>query len=96
MLYMMRDSPVKPVALSDANMVGFFQSMTCGGQAYICTRYCTARSGYRIVYIDATNLYGYAMCQRLPTHDFAWMQIAELEELKAGPMGYISRLWAKG
>lgn len=96
MLYMMRDSPVKPVALSDANMVGFFQSMVRGGQAYICTRYCQARPGYRIVYLDATNLYGYAMCQNLPTHDFQWMPIAELELFKKDPCLYINELLQKG
>ena len=96
MLCMMHDSPAKPVALSDANMVGFFQSMICGGHAYICTHYCKVRPGYRIVYLDATKLYSYAMCQRLPTHDFTWMPIAELKELKADPVAYIKRLLAKG
>ena len=33
MLYMMKDCPVKPVALSDTNMMSFFQSMIFGGQA---------------------------------------------------------------
>lgn len=96
MLYMMRNSPVKPVVLSDANMAGFFQSMVRGGQAYICTRYCKARPGYRIVYLDATNLYGYTMCQRLPTHGFEWMTIAELEELKKDPCLYINDLLQNG
>ena len=25
-----------------------------------------------IIYLDANNLYGYAMCQYLPTSDFKW------------------------
>ena len=87
---------MKPVALSDANIVGFFQSMIHRGQAYICTHYCAARPGYRIVYLDTMNLYGYTMCQRLPTHNFTWMSITELKELKTDPVGYIKRLLAKG
>ena len=59
MLLAIQDKPNKPVMLNDPNMGGFFQAMIRGGQAYVCTRYCHARPGYQIVYLDATNLYGY-------------------------------------
>ena len=32
-----------------------------------------------IVYLDANNLYGWAMSKPLPTHGFKWMEMRELE-----------------
>ena len=32
-----------------------------------------------IVYLDANNLYGWAMSKPLPTHSFKWMKVSELE-----------------
>ena len=33
------------------------------------------------MYLDANNLYGWAMSQPLPTHDFFWLTEHEIEEL---------------
>ena len=35
-----------------------------------------------IVYLDANNLYGWAMSKPLPTHGFKWMTVSELETWK--------------
>ena len=32
-----------------------------------------------ITYLDANNLYGWAMSRSLPTHDFKWMKVNDLE-----------------
>ena len=32
-----------------------------------------------ITYLDANNLYGWAMSKPLPTHGFKWMKVSELE-----------------
>ena len=34
-----------------------------------------------IIYLDANNLYGWAMSQPLPTHDFAWLTENEIQDL---------------
>lgn len=34
-----------------------------------------------IMYLDANNLYGWAMSQPLPTHDFSWLNENEIEHL---------------
>ena len=31
-----------------------------------------------IQYLDANNLYGWAMCQKLPTHGFKWLPESRL------------------
>ena len=33
------------------------------------------------MYLDANNLFGWAMSQPLPTHDFAWLTENEIEDL---------------
>ena len=38
-----------------------------------------------IVYLDANNLYGWAMMKPLPVGDFEWMEEKELEKWKNFP-----------
>ena len=42
-------------------------------------RYDTSKPTKYITYLDANNLYGWAMSKPLPTHDFEWMEPNELE-----------------
>ena len=44
----------------------------------------TKKSKY-IMYLDANNLYGYAMSQPLPTHGFRWMDLNELNNWRDMP-----------
>ena len=55
-----------------------------GGITHISKRYAEAKNKYMvdynpdepsnyIQYLDANNLYGWAMSQSLPTHGFKWM-----------------------
>ena len=46
-------------------MAGFFTQMICGGTAFICTRLAEASEDENIIYLDANNLYGWAMSQKL-------------------------------
>lgn len=38
-----------------------------------------------VVYLDANNLYGWAMCKKLPTRGFKWMVESELEAWRDHP-----------
>ena len=72
-------------------MLLMFEKGTRGGISTISTRHGQANNKYMghkwdtnkpskyITYLDANNLYGYAMCKKLPTHDFKWMTEEELE-----------------
>ncbi|GFY78920.1 uncharacterized protein TNIN_96261 [Trichonephila inaurata madagascariensis] len=61
----------------------FIEKGIRGGVAMISHRYAKANNVYLstydstlpssyIIYLDANNLYGWAMSQHLPTHDFSW------------------------
>ena len=55
------------------------------GQAnnrYMVEDYCSKPSKY-IIYLDANNLYGWAMSKPLPTHGFKWMNEEELEDWRS-------------
>ena len=62
-----------------------------GGVSMISKRYGHANNPYMkeydpdllnkyITYLDANNLYGWAMCKPLPTHGFRWMTEQELTD----------------
>ena len=77
-------------------MAGFFTQMIRGGTAFICTRLAEASEGEKIIYLDANNLYGWAMSQKLPYNGFRWMSQTELLELKASPKEFFERLRKAG
>ena len=70
--------------LSDYDMLMMFEKGIRGGITHISKRYAEANNKYMkdydsskessyIQYLDANNLYGWAMSQNLPTHGFKWM-----------------------
>ena len=70
--------------LSDYDMLMMFEQGIRGGITHISKRYAEANNKYMknydsskessyIQYLDANNLYGWAMSQNLPTHGFKWM-----------------------
>ena len=71
--------------LSDYDMLMMFERGIRGGITHISKRYAEANNKYMknydtkkestfIQYLDANNLYGWAMSQNLPTHGFSWMK----------------------
>ena len=83
--------------LSDPDMLLMIEKGIRGGISMISNRYGKANNSYMgskfdnteetrfISYLDANNLYGWAMSKPLPTHGFKWMDDAEKETWKSVP-----------
>ena len=60
-----------------------------------CKEYAPLKPITYLIYLDANNLYGWAMSQMLPTHDFRWLTNEEIQTLviekllDEGDIGYI-------
>ena len=76
--------------ISDPDMHIFFEKGTRGGVFYISIRYSKANKKYlksydpkqeskRIIYLNANNLYGFAMSKFLPTSSFKWIDPKEFD-----------------
>ena len=88
---------VKLELLSDPDMLLMIEKGIRGGISMISNRYGKANNPYMgskfdnteetrfISYLDANNLYGWAMSKPLPTHGFKWMDDAEKETWKSVP-----------
>ena len=82
---------VKLELLSDMDMLLMVEKGIRGGVSVISNRYGKASNKYMgksfierepskyITFLDANNLYGWAMSKPLPTHGFKWMKVSELE-----------------
>ena len=82
---------VKLELLSDMDMLLMVEKSIRGGVSMISNRYGKANNKYMcnkfvdselskyIAYLDANNLYGWAMSKPLPTHGFKWMKVSDLE-----------------
>ena len=78
----LKTTDVKLELLTDPNMLLMFEHGIRGGISMISNRYGQANNIYmeekydeskpdkHICYLDANNLYGWAMCKPLPTHGF--------------------------
>ena len=78
--------------LTDVDMHLFIEEGLRGGISVICNRYSKANNKYLpnyrqdeeskyIIYLDANNLYGWAMSQPLPKDSFAWLTEDEFDGL---------------
>ena len=79
--------------LSDPNMLLMFEKGIRGGISIISNRYGEANNKYMgnrfnknklnkyLMYLDANNLSGCAMSEKLPVHSFKWLTSGEMEKL---------------
>ena len=84
-------SDVNLELLSDNDMLLMVEKGIRGGVSMVSNRHGKANNKYMgdkfnsnepskyIQYLDANNLYGWAMSKPLPTHGFKWMKTSELE-----------------
>ena len=78
--------------LSDVDKLLMIEKGIRGGISIISNRYGKANNKYMkdfnkselskyLMYVDANNLYGWAMSQKLPVHSFKWMSNKEIENI---------------
>ena len=71
--------------LTDENMLLLFEKGIRGGICNAICKYAKANNKYMknydsskkstyLMYVDANNLYGYAMCKKLPIGNFKWVE----------------------
>ena len=90
---MLKLTKVKLELLTDVDMLLTFEEGTRGGISQAIHKYATANNKYMkkfnkklisifLQYLDANNLYGWAMCKKLPIGGFKWINPNEYSEQK--------------
>ena len=83
---MLKKTEVELELLTDIDMYNFFEQGIRGGICQASHRYAKAEEGKStITYLDANNLYGLAMSQKLPSGNFKWMSPTDLKKWKLIP-----------
>ena len=89
---MLKMTDIKLELITDIDMFQFIEKGMRGGISYIANRYGKANNKYMkaykkdepskyIMYLDANNLYGWAMSQYLPTGGFRWMTQKQIDKI---------------
>ena len=89
---MLKMTDIKLELMTDIDMFQFIEKGMRGGISYIANRYGKANNKYMktydekapskyIMYLDANNLYGWAMSQYLPTGGFKWMTEKQIDNI---------------
>ena len=89
---MLKITKINLELLSDVDMLLMIEKGIRGGISIISNRYGKANNEYMkdfnkselikfLIYLDANNLYGWAMSQKLPVHSFKWMTNQEIENI---------------
>ena len=89
---MLKMTNIKLELMIDVDMFQFIEKGLRGGISYIANRYGEANNKYMktydkkapskyIMYLDANNLYGWAMSQYLPTGGFKWLSQKQIDKI---------------
>ena len=89
---MLKMTDMKLELMTDIDMFQFIEKGMRGGISYIANQYGKANNKYMktynekkpikyIMYLDANNLYGWAMSQYLPTGGFKWMTEKQIDNI---------------
>ena len=89
---MLKMTKINLELLSDVDKLLMIEKGIRGGISIISNRYGKANNKYMkdynkkeaskyLMYVDANNLYGFAMSQKLPVHSFEWMTNKEIENI---------------
>ena len=89
---MLKMTEIKLELMTDIDMFQFIEKGLRGGISYIANRYGNANNKYMkeydekapskyIMYLDANNLYGWAMSQYLPRGGFRWMTEKQINKI---------------
>ena len=91
---MLKMTNIKLELMTDVDMFQFIEKGMRGGVSYITNRYGNANKYMKeydekapskyFMYLDANNLYGWAMSQYLPTGNFKWMTDKEISKIDQG------------
>ena len=93
--------------LSNIDMLLMIEKGIRGGISIISNRYGKANNKYMkdfnkselskyLMYVDANNLYGWAMSQKLPVHSFKWMSNKEIENIFNSPSMGKDAVYSRG
>ena len=94
----LKKTGVKLELFTQPDQLLFLEKGIRGGISTICNRYSKANNKYLpsydpeesskyIMYLDANNLYGYAMSESMPTGGFKWMTRREISEFDLAQVG---------
>ncbi|GFS70105.1 c2H2-type domain-containing protein [Trichonephila clavipes] len=98
---MLKFTKVKIELLMDYDMYLFIEKGIRGGISQCSNRYARANNKFLpnfepskpqnfLLYLDANNLYGWAMSQYLPLNDFTWVDFLDVDNIdENGEKGYI-------
>ena len=92
---MLKMTNIKLELMINVDMYQFIEQGMRGGVSYIANRYGKANNKYintydekapskYIMYLDANNLYGWAMSQYLPAGNFRWITDEEISKIDLG------------